>query len=298
MTDTTRPSSAPGPVWRATWLGATAVPIWATLAWLATSLARLPAFELLAIGFGLGAAALSAARRVRGGNFRTLPRVPLRAWLLGVGGLFLYHLFYVLAFRAAPAAEVNLLNYLWPLLIVLFAALLPGHRLRLRHVAGALLGLAGAALLVAPNGTAASGDGHIGGYALAVAAAVTWAGYSVLSRRVAHVPSDAVIGFCAATALLAALCHLATEHTVLPTPTEWLHLVALGLLPLGLAFVAWDHGCKRGDITMLGTLAYATPLLSTLLLVATGTATASPSLWLASALIVGGAAIATGIPQR
>jgi drug/metabolite transporter (DMT)-like permease len=282
---------------RATWLGATAVPMWATLAWLTTSLTRLPPFELLAIGFGLGAIALIIARVGSGGDLRVLARVPLRAWLLGIGGLFFYHLFYVLAFRAAPAAQVNLLNYLWPLLIVLFASLLPGHRLRARQVLGALLGLGGAVLLVAPSGDAAV-DGAPVGYVLAFAAAVTWAGYSVLSRRIADVPSDAVIGCCAATALLAAMCHVATEATVLPTAGEWLHLLALGLLPLGLAFVAWDHGCKRGDITMLGTLAYATPLLSTFLLVATGIATASPTLWIASALIVGGAAVATGIQQR
>ncbi|MDB5364167.1 MAG: EamA family transporter [Rhodospirillales bacterium] len=288
---------SPAEIRRATWLGAAAVPMWAMLAWLTTSLTRLPPFELLAIGFGLGAVALITVRAVTGGELGVLKRVPLRAWLLGVGGLFFYHLFYVLAFRAAPAAQVNLLNYLWPLLIVLFAALLPGHRLRARQVLGALAGLAGAVLLVAPD-TDGAVDGAPIGYVLALAAAVTWAGYSVLSRRVADVPSDAVIGCCAATALLAASCHFVTETTVLPSPGEWLRLVAIGLLPLGLAFVAWDHGCKRGDITMLGTLAYATPLLSTFILVAAGTATASPTLWIASALIVGGAAIASGIHRN
>ncbi|WP_420241506.1 DMT family transporter [Roseiterribacter gracilis] len=282
---------------RATWLGATAVPMWATLAWLTTSLTRLPAFELLAIGFGLGAVALIIVRLASGGDLRVLRRVPLRAWLLGIGGLFFYHLFYVLAFRAAPAAQVNLLNYLWPLLIVLFASLLPGHRLRARQVLGALAGLAGAVLLVAPSSDGAT-DGAPIGYVLALAAAVTWAGYSVLSRRIADVPSDAVIGCCAATALLAALCHVATEATVVPSAGEWLRLVAIGLLPLGLAFVAWDYGCKRGDITMLGSLAYATPLLSTFILVAAGTALASSKLWIASALIVGGAFVASLNQQR
>jgi drug/metabolite transporter (DMT)-like permease len=151
-------------------------------------------------------------------------------------------------------------------------------------------------LLVAPAGGDAGGAPI--GYALALAAAVTWAGYSVLSRRVADVPSDAVIGCCAATSLLAALCHVAIESSVLPTSAEWLRLFAIGALPLGLAFVAWDHGCKRGDITMLGTLAYATPLFSTFLLVATGNAQPSPTLWIASILIVGGAFIASGIQQR
>jgi drug/metabolite transporter (DMT)-like permease len=74
----------------------------------------------------------------------------------------------------------------------------------------------------------------------------------VLSRRLAAVPTDAVTGFCAATALLAGLCHLLLEKTIWPqTLSQWLALVALGIGPVGAAFYTWDIGMKRGDIRVL-----------------------------------------------
>lgn len=190
--------------------------------------------------------------------------------------------------------EASLINYLWPLLIVVFSALLPGHRLRWWHLAGALAGLAGTVILVGYGG----GEGfgfraqYLPGYAAALAAAVTWAAYSILSRRHAHVPTDAVGGFCAATALLAAISHVAFEETVWPAGGEWLAVVAMGLGPVGVAFFTWDYGVKHGDIRVLGVAAYATPLLSTLLLIAAGWAQLTWALAIACVLIVGGAILA------
>ena len=75
-------------------------------------------------------------------------RQPPLVWAVGVGGLFGYHALYFLALRFAPPAEAGLLNYLWPLLIVLFSSFLPGERLAVHHVIGAVAGLAGTVLLL------------------------------------------------------------------------------------------------------------------------------------------------------
>jgi drug/metabolite transporter (DMT)-like permease len=228
--------------------------------------------------------------RGEAGVLRQRPAV----WALGTGGLFLYHALYFAALRTAPPAEAGLVNYLWPLLIVLFCALLPGESLRLRHVAGALTGFAGLVILFAAKGGGFSGLSP--GYALAFAAAFVWAGYSVASRRFAHVPSGAVAGFCLATALLAGVLHLATERTVWPeNPSQWAALAVLGLGPAGAAFFLWDHGVKRGDIRLLGVLSYAAPVLSTLWLVVASHAQAGWPLAIACAMIVMGAAVASGL---
>ena len=109
------------------------------------------------------------------------------------------------------------------------------------------------------------------GYLCALGGAVTWATYSVLSRRLASVPSDAITGFCLVTAVLAAICHFAFEQTVWPDSAwQWAAIVALGLGPVGLAFYVWDIGVKHGDIQVLGAASYAAPLLSTSILIATG----------------------------
>ena len=218
---------------------------------------------------------------------------PLVAWVVGVGGLFGYHALYFLALRFAPPAEAGLLNYLWPLLIVLFSSLLPGERLAPHHIVGALLGLAGTVLLFAGNAAAALRPARCPGLLAAFVAAFVWAAYSVMSRRLKAVPTDAVAGFCLATALLAALVHGLVETTVWPeTPAQWLAIIALGVGPVGAAFFAWDIGMKRGDIRVLGAASYATPLLSTAFLILAGFAKPSATIAIAAILIAGGGLIA------
>jgi drug/metabolite transporter (DMT)-like permease len=116
----------------------------------------------------------------------------------------------------------------------------------------------------------------------------------VLSRRFGEVPTDAVAGFCLVTAFLSLVCHLAFETTVWPeTPLQWLALLALGIGPVGAAFYVWDIGMKRGDIRLLGVASYATPVLSTLVLVLAGYAEPTLTLALSCGLIVLGALVAT-----
>jgi drug/metabolite transporter (DMT)-like permease len=223
---------------------------------------------------------------------------PPGAWLLGVGGLFGYHFFYFLALRLAPPVEANLLNYLWPLLIVLLSALLPGQRLRWRHLAGAAAGLTGAAVLLTNGGNVAFSGRYALGYGAAVTCGVIWAVYSVANRRYKQVPSDAVGGFCGATALLALACHLAFEETVVPAGWQWLVIFLLGLGPVGVAFFLWDFACKQGDIRALGSLAYGVPLLSNGLLIVAGRGVLTWRVGAAALLIIGGAALGAGDVMR
>jgi drug/metabolite transporter (DMT)-like permease len=278
----------------ATLIGLSAILMWSLLAALTVATGRIPAFQLAAMTFAIGGAIGPLTWPWRPDAARSL-RLPLRAWLVGVGGLFGYHALYFLALRLAPPAEAGLLNYLWPLLIVMFSALLPGERLAPHHLVGALLGLAGTALLLARGSDQMMqlSTSQILGLSAAFCAAFVWAGYSVMSRRLAAVSTDAVAGFCLVTAALAAACHMAFELTVWPqTAQQWGCIVALGLGPVGAAFYAWDIGMKRGDIRLIGVLSYATPLLSTGFLILAGDATWSPMLAIAALLVAGGGLVA------
>jgi drug/metabolite transporter (DMT)-like permease len=276
----------------ATAIGFTAVLMWALLALLSVASGNVPPFQMSAITFLLGGLVGAATWPFRPGAVLALKQ-DWRVWALGVGGLFFYHAVYFMAIKRAPAVEVSLLAYLWPLLIVVFSSFLPGEKLRSHHVAGVVLGLAGAALVITRgnvSGLAASfGIGH----ALALACAVIWAAYSVLSRRFAKVPSDAVAGFCLVTAVLSVVCHLLFETTQWPQATsEWLAIAALGILPLGAGFYTWDLGVKQGDIMVLGALSYAAPILSTLVLLGFGMTESHWSIFAACGLVVGGAVLA------
>lgn len=279
---------------RATLIGAVAIALWATLALLTTAAGPVPPFQLVAMTFAVATALMVGKWLARGEDIRRHLTLPLPVWALGVGGLFGFHALYFLALGTAPPVEAGLICYLWPLLIVLFSAFLPGERLRWFHVAGALLGFGGTVLLATGGARLAIDVRYAPGYAAALAAALVWAGYSVLSRRFGAIPTDSVGGFCAATALLGLVAHLAFETAVWPRGAQWLAVLALGLGPVGLAFFAWDRGMKKGDIGVLGALSYATPLASTLLLLAFGKGEATLAVGLAALAIVGGAALAAG----
>jgi drug/metabolite transporter (DMT)-like permease len=277
---------------RATLVGLTAILMWSLLAALTVATGRMPPFQLAALTFAIGACVGPLTWIVRGEGWGALRQPPI-AWIVGVGGLFGYHALYFLSLRHAPPAEAGLVNYLWPLLIVLFSAFLPGERLASHHIIGALLGLAGTVLLFAGRGIGGFEWQYAPGFLAAIIAAFIWAIYSVASRRLAHVPTDAVAGFCAVTALLAGLCHRMLETTVWPDgPGQWLAVLGLGIGPVGAAFYAWDVGMKRGDIRVIGAASYATPLLSTGFLILAGFAEATASLALAALLIAGGGLIA------
>jgi drug/metabolite transporter (DMT)-like permease len=274
----------------ATLAGCGALILWAFLALLSRLAAGIPPLQLTAMGFSIGGGVGLAVVLARG-KAVALRQGPL-AWAHGVGGLFGYHALYFLAFALAPALEVNLINYLWPLLIVLLAAPIRGLPLGPVRVAGVALGFAGCALLVGPG--ASFPPGALPGFIAAAGCALVWAVYSVTAgtARLARVPTEAVAGFCLATAALAAVLHLGLETTVAPDARQWLTVLLLGLGPVGAAFFLWDVGMKRGDPRLLGTLAYAVPVASTLLLIAAGEGELSWRAALATLMVAGGGFIA------
>jgi drug/metabolite transporter (DMT)-like permease len=267
----------------ATALALGAVALWSLLALLAVRLADVPPFLLL--GLALGGAGLLALPSWRAW------RVPTSTLALGVYGLFGFHLLLFLALRRAPAVEANLVNYLWPLLIVVLAPrVLPGMRLTWRHVVAVTLGLAGAALLITGGRWTLSSD-YWEGYALAAGSAFIWATYSLLTRRAGNFPTAAVGLFCLVSGVLALLCHAVLEPGFVPSPTQAFLIALLAIGPMGSAFFLWDAALKRGDPRTIGALAYLTPLGSTLCLLVAGVGSLTPTIGIATLLIIGGAVL-------
>ena len=272
----------------ATLSGVLAILLWSSLALMTVVTSDLPPFEVLALSFAIG----GIGTMFGPGDWRrrlTDMRQPWASFVLAVFALFGYHTLYFIAFRHAPAVEVNLINYLWPLFIVVFAAWLPGVRLYPAQLAGTALGLAGVVFMVTRGRGLNMDSGHWAGYLVALGAALTWSTYSVLNRRFHAVPSSAIGGVCVVVALLAALTHGLFETYMAPTRSQWIVLILMGLGPVGIAFRLWDRGTKHGDLAVLGTLSYAAPLLSTLLLLLSGRVDAHWSQALATGLLLIGA---------
>ncbi|WP_144152870.1 DMT family transporter [Paraburkholderia sp. BCC1885] len=286
---------------KATLIGVLALALWGALPALTVTVKCLPPFEILAVTFSaafLGGLLFLAAR---GPAALRLLRQEKKAWLVAFGAIFGYHALYFYALGTVSPATASLIAYLWPLLVVLFSATGSGERLSVRHLAGALCGLVGTAviLLLARSAPAATGTGVLAltGYMAALLCAIIWSGYSIANRQFGHVPSAMVVGVCGAVAIAGAACHFLLENTVWPTSLESSVLLLIGLGPVGAAFLFWDHATKHGMLTLLGALSYLTPLLSTLLLIVFGYTDPSWSLLLAVLLIVGGAALAMGLPK-
>ncbi len=271
---------------QASLLALAAIVHWSSLAPLGVSLGHVPPCLLtgcaLLIGSVIGLA-LSKGRVQQWG-------VPAFTLMLGVYGLFGFHFLLFIALRHAPPVQANLVNYLWPLGIVLMAPLfLPGVRLHGLHIAAALLGFAGAALAIA-GGRDLQG-GFAWGYIPALASAFVWASYSLLTQRVPAFPSAAIGLFGLVSGLLSLLCHALLETPVDLSAHDWVLLAAMGLGPLGGAFYLWDAALKRGDARQIGVFSFLTPLLSTLALLWQRGEWPSALLVLAAAMIVGAAVL-------
>jgi len=271
-----------------------AIALWATLASLGTALSHLPPFLLTGLALIIGS--LPSWPLVL--RDRAAWRVPPRTLALGVYGLFGFHFLLFIALRHAPPVEANLVNYLWPLFMVVLApVLLPGVSLRPLHVAAALLGFAGAAVAIlgtrGGDGTGASALQGYWGFLPALGSAFIWASYSLWTKRVEAFPTSAIGLFGLVSGVLSLACHAVLEAPVALSARDWLLLTLCGLGPLGAAFFVWDMALKRGDPRRIGILSYLTPLGSTaLLLLVTG----RPLTWtiaLAALLIISAAVMGT-----
>lgn len=276
---------------RATVIGFASVLMWGLMPILAIGTSPVPPLLTTALCFGIsGTLGLLWALRDGAAQLR---KVSWKIYAFGTAGLFGYHFFYFNAIRAAPAAETVLFSNFWPLLIVLLSGLLPGERLRAHHIIGALVALSGAAVIILHGD--AGGTVNAKGLLYASGCSLTWAVYSVVSRRLGDVPNESVAVYCLGTAILSAMAHLALEDSLWPAgATAWLALVALALGPIGAAFFTWDIGMKKGNIQLLGVASYAGPPIAVATLVVAGVNAPTWSLFAAVGLIVAGAALAAG----
>jgi len=277
----------------ATLLALGAIAFWATLASLGTALSHVPPFLLTGLALAIGSV-LSLPHLLRD---RRAWAVPPRTLALGLYGLFGFHFLLFIALRHAPPVEANLVNYLWPLFMVVLAPLLlKGMTLRPLHVVAALLGFTGAAIAILGargGGVTMGATPAYWGFVPALGSAFIWASYSLWTQRVPAFPTAAIGLFGLVSGLLALGCHAVLEPSVTLSTRDIVLIALCGLGPLGAAFYLWDMALKRGDARQIGILSYLTPLASTGLLLALTGRPLSWTIALAALMIISAAVIGT-----
>ena len=233
---------------------------------------ELPVWEINALITGISTSVLALAVTALG-RWRTLRSLPGRTvgsmLLLGAGGMFPYTALYYLAFALAPqaAGDANIINYLWPIWVLILSVPLLREPLAWNKVAGMLLAFAGVYLLASAGSWVRFRAENLPAYACAGVGAFFWGLFSVLAKREQREPLSAMFLYILASFLCFAVLALVLAASGalrlrLPSPRAWLFLGIVGAGSNGLATLFWVLALRHGDTALVSTLAYLTPFLA------------------------------------
>lgn len=266
----------------ATLQGCGALVIWSTAALCSVQLRSVPLWLLVALVCSCGF--FSALYR----HVQHLRDTTISPFLLFCGTLviLLNQAGYLLAFKLAPPARVDLIYYLWPILVILLRGVLPSQTFSIRALLASLCGFTGIYLVLgAESSSTLLNDNYSIGYLAAFGAALSWAAYTLFAGYKTKTHSGMLGLCCGPAALIAWMMHFTLETPYSPSGKEWLLSAFFGLGVMGVSLKLWDQGIKKGHFTLLNTLSYAVPVSSITLLIVTGQTHPSPILWLAALLV-------------
>lgn len=187
----------------------------------------------------------------------------IKACLFGFAGIFFYHYIYYLALERAPLAEGAILATTWSLWIVVFSSILLLRRLAPSILGAAILGFAGAALVIAGGKEVSFASAHLEGYALALTCGIIWSCFSV-GLPLFRLQVEPMTGFTILTAIASAVLFLLTMPHTIPSRSALLSAAYLGAIPLGFSFFLWNRAIAGGNMVIIGFLSYLTPPLAVL----------------------------------
>lgn len=274
----------------ATAIGYCALLFWAFAPIYWVVLRSLPTAEVLSIIFSI-AALPTLYKILRYHDYQILTPAPV-FWLLGIFGIYGLALDVFTAMKLAPAAHVELICCLWPIVAIIFTSFLPNESLSLRHLLAVLLGALGIYFLITEPGSALSTQ-YTYGYFFAALNTIIWSIYTLAVRYIKYKPRELIGFYFTISAIAASLHHFIFEQSIMPTLLQWMILIIMGITTQRLAYQFWYHGNKYGNYKLLSILAYGNPILSIALLCLCGIAKPSMALAIACMFVTLACIIAT-----
>jgi drug/metabolite transporter (DMT)-like permease len=274
----------------ATAIGYSGLILWSLSPLMVAQLKNIPTFEILAIALSISFVVIALKLTIQNQWGRI--KQPWLVWLIGVIGIFGNDLTYIAAFKYAPPAHVDLINYLWPIFVILGSSLLPSEKFTYKHLLAGLLGLTGFYILLT-DGTSMAHfrPSYVIGYLLALLDALIWAAYTLLARYYGKTPIEMIGMYCGVGALFSLLTHCQFEATIIPSLTQGLIILFIGFSTSGTAYFLWDYGVKHGNFKLLSNLSYGNPIISILLLALFHQAQLTAALLFACFFVVAGAIV-------
>ena len=220
----------------------------------------LPNFETLALS-SLFAFLFLLAVNLRGGLRNLSAEKIFTASWLGFLGLFLYSAFFYYGLDRLTSQEACILNYLWPLMIVLFSCPILGEPLTRRKLLAVGMSFAGV-VLVMFGGIDFSTEKIFGALSCVVAAAC-YGLFSVLNKKIRLEQKFAMMIIWATTAICSFVSGYFWEVWTLPTLGQFIGLIWLGVMIDAVAYLTWALALeKTSNTARTANLAYLVPILA------------------------------------
>lgn len=280
------------PVYRIAGLSGVVILLWGLTAWLRMLAGGIPPLELTGIAL-VGAAVCSHLLPGTRGAFMTAVRQhPWYVWLFIVGGLIGSAAFFFAALAHAPAAQVVVITYSWPLLFAIASDVYSRRRPAPLTFASLFVGLAGVAVMHGITQTPSLNAWL--GYAASLASGLCWVLYSLCLQVYSRPVTSAYPAFFTLGALVALGLQAATGGLVWPPSlTAWATSIILGIGPYGLGFLAWGHVVRHGNPRIVPVLPYAVPAVAAITLVLAGRTQPTLSLLAGCALVITACTLST-----
>jgi len=232
-------------------------------------LGNLDSYQVMFYMYGFGVVIFWAMLRSRV-NWRAALtwRTGEAALLFACGALtFLYDFFYLKSLERIPAVEASMLNYLFPIFIVLFAIPMHGEKMNRYKAASVLMGAAGTALLVTEGQLGSFAFTDLEGDAYAVAAAVSWGLFTNLVKKNRQDLMLSTIAITAVAFALSAGALLLSSRFVLPRSGDLYGVLWLSVSNIVLGFLLYFRALKYASASLVASFTFFTPFVTLLFIV-------------------------------
>ena len=181
--------------------------------------------------------------------------------LIGLPGTFFYYVFYYLGTARMSASQAFIINYLWPIMSVVFACILLGEKLTVRKCIAFVLSFLGV-LTVAGEDILNFNAQSLIGIGLCAIAAVSYGLFTALGRKWKYDDGNSLMLSCLSSAFLSFLINIFSGGSFVAKPLEILGFAWNGVFVMAIATFLWALALRSGGTAKVSNLAYITPFLS------------------------------------